>query len=186
MMADSVRLAVERQLAAADIETLYPGYVSACEPLRTRAAARHVLDAEEFRAEMTDSRVEKFVVRDRDEMPVGLTTITNDPSAIPWISSQFYSTRYPDVFARGVLFYLGYIVVVKTHRRSGAFRLMTEHVNRRLSESKGVLAFDFCGYNDTQGIGRFAHKLLPLSGQIDALDVQSYYSADFRDEAEPS
>jgi hypothetical protein len=159
---------------------LYRIYMSAFDPLRTRAAARHMLTAAEFAAEMKDPRIDKYVVWNTDDVPIGLTTLTCDLSAIPWVSKEYYASRYPDAAAAGQLFYLGYILVESPYRRSAAMIMMTSEVNRRLSLAHGVLGFDMCGYNDASGIGRHAKKLLAASDRIERLDVQSYYGADFR------
>jgi len=159
---------------------LHPIYTHAFDPLRTLAAARHVLTAEEFTAEMKDRRIDKYVVWNNDNEPVGLTTLTCDLSAIPWVSREYYASRYPDAAAAGKLFYLGYILVGSAYRRSSAMRMMTSEVNRRLSRAHGVLGFDMCGHNDASGIGRHAKKLLAASERIERLDIQTYYGADFR------
>ena len=158
---------------------LYSMYVSAFEFLRTQAAARHLIPPCEFATEMADQRIEKYVVWD-DGIPIGLTTLTADLSAIPWVSSEYYVSRYPDEAARGALFYLGYILVDSSRRSSGALIMMTERINRRLSECQGVLGYDVCSHNDTYGIGRHARRLLASSHRIEPLDTQSYYAADFR------
>jgi hypothetical protein len=159
---------------------LHPIYTQAFDPLRTRAAARHMLTGDEFAAEMKDPRIDKYVVWNSDDVPVGLTTLTCDLSAIPWVSREYYASRYPDAAAAGLLFYLGYILVDRRFRRSSAMIMMTSEVNRRLSQAHGVLGFDMCGYNDATGIGRHAKKLLAASDRIERLDVQTYYGADFR------
>ena len=159
---------------------LHPIYTHAFGPLRTRAAARHMLSSDEFAAEMKDSRIDKYVVWNRHDEPVGLTTLTCDLSAIPWVSREYYESRYPDAAAAGQLFYLGYILVDRRCRRSSAMIMMTSEVNRRLSLAHGVLGFDMCGYNDATGIGRHAKQLLAASERIERLDTQSYYGADFR------
>jgi len=172
-------LTTEHRLTTEVVEELYETYHRACTPLLTLAAARHVLSAPEFLAEMRDPRIEKLVIWDR-ERPVALATMTNDLSAIPWVSAEYYRARYPDAAERGVLYYLGYIFVGESHRRTNALLMMTDRVNRRLSDSEGVLAFDFCRFNDEHQIGKHAARLLSSSHHIDALDVQSYYAADYR------
>jgi len=159
---------------------LHHTYISAFAPMKTQAAARHVLSAEEFHAEMQDPRIDKYIVWDDDGEPIALTTLTSDLSAIPWVSREYYVARYPDAAAGGVLFYLGYILVGPTSRTTKALIMMTNQVNRRLEQSQGVLGFDMCGYNDATGIGRSARKLLASSDRIERLDTQSYYGADYR------
>lgn len=175
-----VRITLDCVLADQVSAALYRTYTSAFDSMRTQAAARHVLTAEEFAAEMKDPRIDKYIVWDDDDVPIALTTLTSDLSAIPWVSREYYATRYPDAAAQGVLFYLGYILVESSFRRSSALIMMTNQVNHRLAESQGVLGFDICGYNDASGIGRHTKNLLASSDRIERLDVQSYYGADYR------
>jgi hypothetical protein len=159
---------------------LYHTYTSAFDPMRTQAAARHLLSSVEFSTEMKDPRIDKYIVWNDDDLPIALTTLTSDLSAIPWISREYYASRYPDAAAQNVLFYLGYILVETSYRRSEALIMMTDQVNLRLSRSQGVLGFDMCGYNDASGIGRYTKKLFASSDRLECLDVQSYYGADYR------
>jgi hypothetical protein len=180
-------LTMERVLSPAVITSLYPTYLQAWDPLLVHAAARHVLSEAEFAHEMTDERIEKYLVRTEEGGDVlGLTTLTNDLSAIPWINIHHYVTRYPDAAARGALFYLGYTFVDRSHRRSNILLLMAEQVNRRLSAAAGVVGFDICAFNNEHGIGRRVARLFSASDRIDSLDTQSYYAADYREVDAPS
>jgi len=181
-----MRVTTEHVLGSHLIDDLYETYLVAFGPLRTKAAARHLLTPEEFAAQMTDGRLEKHVVWDEQDQPVALTTLTCDVSAIPWVSREFYASRYPDAAKRGALFYLGYVLVDTSHRRSLALLLMSDQIDRRLAESQGVLGFDLCGSNNDHGIGRHARRLLRSSNHIDLLDTQAYYAADYRAPASPT
>ncbi len=176
-----MKTTTEHVLSEDLIRTLYPTYVEAWEHLLVQAAARHVLTFDEFTDEMTDPRIEKHVVWDDDGTKiVALTTLTTDMSAIPWINAQYFEARYPDAVGRGALFYLGYTLVDQHFRRSNALLIMAEHVNRRLVAAHGVVGFDICDFNNEQGIGRRAARLLSASTSIEPLDTQTYYAADFR------
>jgi len=61
-----MKITIERTMSPAAIDTFYGIYVAAFDPLRTRAAARHLLSAQEFAAEMTDERIEKYVAWGED------------------------------------------------------------------------------------------------------------------------
>ena len=159
---------------------LYRIYTSAFDPLRTLAAARHMLSVEEFMVEMKDPRIDKYIVWGGDDAPIAMSTLTSDLSAIPWVSKEYYASKYPDAAAAGLLFYLGFILVESPYRRSNAVRMMTDQINRRLSEAEGVLGFDLCGYNDASGIGRYTKSLFASSNALKSLDVQTYYGADYR------
>ena len=145
----------------------------------TNAAARHVLTAEEFAKEMSDPRIEKFVVTDHGRA-IALTTMTPDLSVVEWINAEYFRSRYPDAAERGALFYLGYTLVDRNRRRSNALLLMATEINRRVSSVDGVVGFDICEYNNAHGIGRFTAWLFGSSSQIETLDTQTYYAADYR------
>jgi hypothetical protein len=180
-----VKVTVEGVLTDDVIAVFYPVYVAAFDALRSRAAARHVLTAEEFAGEMVDRRIEKYVVWDDDGGPLALTTLATDLAAIPWISADYYAARFPDAATKGVLFYLGYTLVDRSRRRPGALMLMVQQLERRLVESRGVIAFDICGYNDARGVGRRVAELFRPADRVETLDTQTYYAADFRGLPQP-
>jgi hypothetical protein len=172
-----VRITIERTV---DVGNLYDSYLAAFGPLRTRAAARHVLTPDEFAAEMADERIEKYVAREGDEV-IGLATLTGDLSAVPWVSAEFYAARYPEHAARGALLYLGYTLVRPDRERQGVFARIAARIVRRCHEARAVCAFDVCGYNDdVHGIARSIAALsrsLPV--KVETVDVQTYYGAVF-------
>ncbi|WP_410628480.1 hypothetical protein [Amycolatopsis sp. cmx-8-4] len=164
------------------IDRFYDFFRAAFDPMRSRAAARHMLTAEEFAADMFNARVDKYIAWDNDRA-VGLFTLTNDLSAVPWIEPEFYGSRHPEQLARGALFYLGYILVdPRANATPGVIKAMTDAALRRCAESGGVLAFDLCTYNADRVGGRFIAGMLTNYGVRAAkVDVQSYYLADFAD-----
>lgn len=175
-----MRLTVLGALDPATVDAFYPAYAAAFEPLRTRAAARHILSAAEFAEEMTDPRIDKYVVWTDDGEPVAMTTMTTDLSAVAWISPEYFAARYPEHYARGAVYYLGYTLVGPGRKRHGAFALMMDAVVRRLIEGRAVCAFDICAYNDERGIGRRIAALCRAGNStIDPVDVQTYYAASF-------
>ncbi|OLE21522.1 MAG: hypothetical protein AUG44_27310 [Actinobacteria bacterium 13_1_20CM_3_71_11] len=176
-----MKITIERSMAPADIDTFYGIYVTAFDPLRTRAAARHLLSAQEFAAEMTDERIEKYVAWSAEGQPIALTTLTGDLAAVPWVSPDYYAARYPEHFARGALFYLGYTLVHPDHERHGVFARIAARIVRRCTEARAVCAFDVCGHNDdVHQIGRSIAALSrSLDMKVETADVQTYYAAVF-------
>jgi hypothetical protein len=176
-----MKITIERTIAPAAIESFYAIYLAAFGPLRTRAAARHVLSAQEFAAEMTDERIDKYVAWNGDGEPIALTTLTADLAAVPWVSPDYYAARYPEHFARGALLYLGYTLVHPDHEREGVFARIAARVVRRCTQERAVCAFDVCGYNDqVHGLGRSIAALSrSLDMRVETADVQTYYAAVF-------
>jgi len=176
-----VRVTVESTIDTSVVEAFYALYVAAFDPLRTRAAARHVLTAGEFAAEMHDPRIDKYVVWDDGGEPVALTTLATDLSAVAWISPEHMAARYPEHAERGAVYYLGF-TLVHPQRGHRAFALTIGALTRRLAEDRAVCGFDVCAYNDAGNLGR---SLVRAFGRDrvspDRIDVQTYYAADYSD-----
>jgi GNAT superfamily N-acetyltransferase len=176
-----VKLTIEGYVAGPAVDILYDVYVASFTPLATAAAARHLLDPHEFAGEMADPRIDKYVVWDDEGQPIGLTTLTTDMSAVPWISQEFYTSRYPRHTATGKLFYLGFTLVAPDCERDGIAGRILAKVVRRLRDEGGVCGFDVCARNDdVHHIGASIARLsrsMPV--RVEKIDVQSYYVADF-------
>lgn len=174
-----MRITVEPAIDDAAIGTFYRLYLAAFEPLRTLAAARHVLTADEFAAEMRDPRIDKYVVWDDADEPVALTTLATDLAAVPWISPEHLTARYPEHAARNAIYYLG-VTLVHPSRGRGAFALTTDAVTGRLTADRAVCGYDVCAANDAGHVGRYLARLFQRDQvSLERLDVQTYYAADF-------
>jgi hypothetical protein len=202
-----LRITVVQTLGTADIGRFYLWYNDAFEPLLTKAAGRHMLSRSEFEAEMTDERIDKYVAW-IDDRAVGLTTLTNDLTAVPWIEPTFYANRYPEEAARSALFYLGFTLVDPHADAFGVFKEMMAAFCRTVTAVQGVCGFDFCDYNARRAVGRIVPTLVAKFGApvevVDSLqysvldftgpsgpvapepvDIQKYYVADFREATDP-
>ncbi|HET9516262.1 MAG TPA: hypothetical protein VFO77_00900 [Actinoplanes sp.] len=176
-----MKITIEQKVPADLVAAFYDLYLDAFNPLRTRAAARHVLTLDEFAEEMVDGRVDKYVVWDDDGRPIGLTTLTTDLRAVPWISEDFYHHRYPEHAARNAIYYLGYTLVHPDHESEGITARIIAKIVQRMHRTGGVCAFDVGGYNDaTHGIGA---KMAGIGRRrpmdLVTVDRQSYYAAVF-------
>jgi GNAT superfamily N-acetyltransferase len=180
-----MRLSVEQHLSPVASTLLYEIYVQAFDPLRTRAAARHVLSAAEFEAEMLDHRIDKYVIWNESNTPIALTTLASDPAAVPWISSDYYATRFAEQVDRGCFYYLGYTLVRPDYQAAGITGRMLAEVVRRLVAARAVCGFDVSRHNDgMHHIGASVSRLgRSVAVRVDAADVQTYYIADFRGRA---
>lgn len=171
----TLTLTVETGLREDVVQALYRLYAAAFEPLRTRAAARHVFSSEEFAHEMGDARIEKYVVWADDGTPAGLTTLATDVAAVPWISPEFYTHRFPEHAARGALCYLGFAMVDPAHERQGIHAMMMDTIYRRLSDLQAVCGVDLSQHSDDNRIGRVLQALGKAPGvTVDHVDTQHY------------
>ncbi|MBL0887720.1 hypothetical protein HGK34_15780 [Myceligenerans sp. I2] len=157
-------------------------YLDAFEPLRTRAAARHVLRREEFDQEMADRRVTKLVARDRDGEPVGLTTLATDLTAVPWVSPEFFTARYPEHAARGAVWYIGFTLSHPSRRSTRTFMDMIDALVAHLTENQVVCAYDVSRFNDesrhfADNLRRHLERTEDVT--VETVDQQTYYATTF-------
>lgn len=160
-------------------EPCYAMYRDAFEPMRTRAAARHLLSADEFADEMADHRIDKYVAR-HDDALVGLLTLTTDLAAVPWIEPQFYYHRWPDKAARNGLFYLGFVLTDPTSFRGKVATKLTDTTFQRVVDADGTLCWDAARFNVERGIGRLHHRIENHWGTpVEVVDDNRYFAVDF-------
>lgn len=174
---------VERLLTIPDAmtEQFLAIYRAAFAPLETLAAARQSLTDDEFRDEMRDERVVKFVARDTSGDAVALSFMATDLSIVPWVSIPYYAKRFPDHYARGAICYVG-ALLVRPDRQGGPWvKRVVDDVLTAIAERRGICAFDCCGFNvETVGLAdtlaRAAHRI--AYAETMELDVQRYYAYD--------
>lgn len=170
---------VRHTLDGDELELFWGLYERAFGPLRTKAAARHVLTRAEFVSEMTDPRVEKHVARDADGSALGLTTLTSDLSTVPWISPEYFAARFPEHAARGAIYYLGFTVVDVAVRGGTVFSDMIRSCMTEAVAAGGVCGYDVCAYND-EVLRMDAMFTRTMAGHFPIthhrLDHQTYYA----------
>lgn len=157
-------------------------YETAFGPLRTHAMARQVLTAEEFRKQMTDASVLKYVAWTPDGDPVGMAALTNQLSTVPWVSPEFFAARYPEHWARDAVWYFSFLLAHPTQRRTRFLDQLVQVGVDALLAQRAVLAYDMCGYNDYQlSLGDHASAIARRATGVgpDRVDVQNYYVIDF-------
>ncbi len=172
------RITVEPLIEGDDVARFYAMYVDAFGPLRTLAAARHVLNEEEFREEMVDPRIDKYVTWDDDGQAIAMATLTQHLETVPWIEPEYFAHRYPEATARGVVFYLGFILAAPGRQRQRIFTEMARSVISRVAEERGVCGWDVCTFNDT--VVRLSEVVVAVSQDaspvhVEVLDTQTYY-----------
>ena len=180
-----VRVSVETELEPALAETFYDLYRKAFGALETKAVARQLLHREEFLEEMHDPRVEKHVAWS-DGVPIGLSTLTRHLETVPWISPAYFAHHYPDAFARGAVYYIGFTLVQAEHRHSRVFQAMVHSMGAGLAEAGAVVGWDICAFNDDGfSFGEHAARALGQTGDVTVVPVdrQTYYVGSFRNPA---
>lgn len=176
-----MKVTVESEISGPALEQFGKLYQRAFEPLRTLSAARQVLNDEEFAAEMTDPRVDKYVAWDQGE-PIGLGTLTRELETVPWISPEYYRARYPEHAARNAIFYLGFTLTHPERRQAGAYAAMVKAMIDTVADADGVCGYDVSAYlqdvhHYTDNVERFVKRRAPA--EVLEIDRQTYFAADF-------
>lgn len=176
-MADPVKVTVEPQITGPTLQQFWQLYWTAFEPLQTLSAARQVLTEDEFAAEMTDPRVDKYIAWDGDDA-IGLCTLTRYLETVPWISPEYFRARYPDYAARDAIFYLGFTLTHPRRREAGAYVAMITASLATIVDSDGICAWDVSAYHRDQlryadNLERFLTRREPST--VNVIDQQTYY-----------
>src|SRR5688572_8581954 len=100
------------------VEEFLQVYRAAFAPLVTRSPARQWLTDDEFRHDMADESVKKFVARGSDGEIMALAFMSTDLETVPWISAPYFAHKFPDHFARGAVYYFG-AMLVRPERQGG-------------------------------------------------------------------
>jgi hypothetical protein len=151
-------------------------YDVAFGPLRTASPCRQALTEEEFHEEMQDERIVKLTVWDDDEA-VAMALLATDLAAIPWISPDFFETRFPEQYARGAIYYLGAILTAPHRREAGNAQILGDAMVRFVAEREGVFAFDCASFNHPHMYEFAQHSSDGVAGyKAEELDTQHYYS----------
>lgn len=156
-------------------------YSAGFAPLQLRSPARQALTDDEFRAEMRDPLVTKFVAFDETGNAGSMAIIATDLSIVPWISVPYYAHHFPEHYARGAIYYVN-AVVVRPDRQGGPWsKVVLEEMYRFVAEHRALMAFDCCGYNVdvvklVETTARAAHRIAHV--ETAELDQQRYYAFD--------
>jgi len=158
---------------------LYALYLRAFAHLEQLAAARHLLHEEEFRNEIEDRRILKYIAWDPEGAPVAFGTVTDSLDAVPWISPGFYAHRFPEHHARGAIHYVGVMMVDPSAQGAGAFREIMRQVAVAASDVGAVIAWDLSESNQSAGVHRLLSAMLStmLDSTAFEVDRQIYYGA---------
>jgi hypothetical protein len=132
-----LEVTIETTIGGEHAEDFYRLYLDAFEPLRTRAAARQVLNRAVNMEDMADPRVFKYVGWSSGR-PIALATMTSHLETVPWISPEYFSVRYPEHAARGAIYYLGFTLVHPSNDTPRALEQMISAGVRRLVDARAV------------------------------------------------
>ena len=174
-----MRVDVEKVLSGTRREEAWQLYREAFEDLRYAAVQRHLMHRAEFDEVMSDDRVEKYVAFADDGALAALSSLTNDLDAMPLISPDYFAHRWPSYYAQRRIWYLGFIAIATTQRRSGVFETMIEKMWRVVRANAGVAALDLCARNETRQLdAAITRTLTALTPEVVPLrlDTQAFWA----------
>ncbi len=176
-----MRLEKSKILSEPRLSQAWGMYSAAFAHLRAAAVQRQVMSLAEFGQVMSDERVAKHlaVAEDGDDRIIALATFTNELGAMPLISPEFFARRWPHLYARQHIWYLGFFVIDPEHRSSGIFEAVIAQMWAEVQAAGGVAALDVCGRNAALGLPRAIERTLRrLSpGMVaESLDTQTYWA----------
>lgn len=159
-------------------------YSVAFDELRHLAVQRHALYSEEFDAIMGDSRVDKYFLWGDDGSLQGLSTITSHLQSMPLVSPEYFARRWPERFAAGLIFYIGFLAVHPHSHGTGVFGDLVRAMTEPVATVEGLAVIDVCSYNRDQlhlpRAIRWLASTWTTSVTMADLDAQTYVSYDFK------
>jgi len=159
-------------------------YEGAFGELRSLAVQRHLMYQSEFDDVMLDPRIQKYLCLDDDGRLCGLSTYTNDLFAMPLIAPEYFARRWPDLYRDNKVWYCGFVAVGCEARSTPAFAELVTAMYTTAAEQNGIIALDFCRYNDdnrnmSRVIRLMLHRLSGGTLQAECMDQQSFWIYEF-------
>ena len=158
-------------------------YELAFDELRTTAVQRHLMSRAEFDGVLLDERVTKYFGVDDDGGYVVLATVATDLTAMPLVSPEYFAHRWPDRYAAGQIWYVGFVAVRPDHQRGPLFGQIVRDIGRAAAAVGGVTVMDVSRAVSTrkrmpEALDRFFSRLAPGTRSI-RLDEQTYWAYEF-------
>ncbi len=150
-------------------------YRAAFAPLETLAPVRQGLTDSEFRDQMFDPSVIKFVAWDENGEPAALAFMATDLSKVPWISVPYFQARFPEHFARGAIYYFVALLVSPAHHRGPWASRVLRAANRAVMEARAIAVFDCCEHNVGRKLPDFIARVASWMTPVE-LEAQRYYA----------
>lgn len=176
------------------IEDAYSMYAEIFAEVNTLAAQRHLMTEEEFGVVAKDTRVVKYVAYDQahEDRPsplvsdmVGMSTLLNDFEAWPLLSPPYFERMFPEQYAAGELWYIGFVGV-----RPDTPLVFSALVREMFPVvAGGVACMDFCTRNVLRRLPEATLALLRRlceETQVALLDSQGTYAYRFDGEPWPA
>jgi hypothetical protein len=152
-------------------------YDTAFRDLNALTVQRHLMYRSEFEDLMADTRVDKWCAMSDDGILLGLSTYTNELTAWPLISPEYFARRWPVEYAEHRIWYCGFVAV--PGHQPGVFVDLIEAMYRRAEEQHGVISLDICrhnieSYNLDRSIASWLNRISGGQVRCEAADSQTF------------
>lgn len=164
-------------------------YNTAFADLRTASPCRQYMHESEFREEMSDERMLKFVLWE-DDMAVAMALVAVDLRAIDWISPEFFEMKYPAHFKQGTIYYFGALLVDPGLQGLHYSELLLTELIYFVARNSGIAAFD-CYSRNSEWLPGLIEQMSDKVAFIEFTELchQAYYAIEskgFKNQKEPS
>ena len=178
-----MRLDIVTAIAGPRVEECWQLYLSAFDELRIAAVQRHVMFRDEFDAVVADARVVKYVAFDGEGRCCGLGTVATDLTAMPLISPDYFAHRWPELYAAGRIWYVGFVAIRPDLQRGPLLGRIVGDIGATAARAGGVAVIDVSRHVTQQkrlpqAVARFLDRLAPGTRGI-PLDEQTYWAYEF-------
>ena len=178
-----MRLETLTVVAGPRVEDCWQLYRSAFDELRIAAVQRHVMFRDEFDAVVADERVTKYVASDGEGRCCGLGTVATDLAAMPLISPDYFAHRWPELYATGRIWYVGFVAIRPELQRGPLLGRIVWDIGGAAARAGGVAVIDVSRHvaqqkRLPQAVGRYLDRLAPGTRGI-PLDEQTYWAYEF-------
>jgi len=111
-------------------------------PINKITPCKQSLDREHFHKILRESSAIKYLVLQKESNQlIGMGIITNKLKNSPWISEEYFKTKFPEKFSQQLVYYFMGLAICDEHRREGHSLALIERIIDDLPP-KSVLGFD--------------------------------------------
>jgi GNAT superfamily N-acetyltransferase len=165
------------------LETAWELYIEAFRDLNAMAVQRHLMYRSEFDELMADERVQKYLCLDDDGTLLGMSTYTNDLSAVPLIAPEYFERHWPEHYAARKIWYIIFVAVHPDAQGRPAFPQLVEEMYLVAATQNGLVGLDICSYNDEvrnmSRVFRMMIRRLTANMRFERIDQQSFWLYEF-------
>ena len=158
-----------------EMDKLWEIYHNAFSKLNKRSPCKQSFDREHFIDVLKNPTALKYIITDKDNNNfIALALITNNLKNSPWISEEYFESKFPDHFSKGLIYYFMGLAIHDDYKRQGHSLNLIEMIIDDLPH-EAIMGFDH-SYN----INPILHYFTSIVKQAKFikrkhLDKQSYH-----------